>query len=148
MSLAPLWLLLLFIPLILLLIPLSLLIPCLTPAADAQLVLHDGQLEPAFRVGAVFAFIRRNFWQYALMIILYVGATQLLSGGSSAGFQFSGGGVSDSGDFNPTFFLVLGVIVLAIFIVTTIVSLYLRCFLAHMIGQLCWHERTVRGHEH
>ena len=147
-SLAPLWLLLLFIPLVLLLIPLGLLIPCVTPAADAQLVLHDGQLETAFRFGAVFAFIRRNLGQYALMVILYVGATQLLSSGSSAGTQVSGGGVGDTGEFNPAFFMVFGIIALIVFFVTALIGLYLRCALAHMIGQLCWHERTVRGHEH
>jgi hypothetical protein len=146
-SLAPLWLLLLVIPLVLLLIPLGLLIPCITPAADAQLVLHEGQLEPAFRFGAVFAFIRRHLGQYALMVILYVGATQALSSGSSAGFQVSGG-VSDTGEFNLAFFVILGSIALIVFLVVSLIGLYLRCALAHMIGQLCWHERMVRGHEH
>lgn len=146
-SLAPLWLLLLIIPLALLTIPLGLLIPCLTPAADAQLVLHEGQLEAAFRVGEIVAFIRRNLGQYALMVIMYVGVTQAISSGTSASVQFSGS-VTDSGGLNLALLAIFGLIALVVFLVTTIISVYLRCFLAHMVGQLCWHERMVRGHEH
>ena len=146
-SLAPLWLLFLIFPLALLLIPLGLAIPCIVPAADAQLVLHEGQLEPAFRFGAVLAFIRRNLGQYALMVVLYVGATQVMSGGSSASFQISGNVGGGSG-FDFTYLWIFGAIVLVVTVATQVIGLYLRCFLAHTIGQFCWHEREVRGHEH
>jgi len=145
-SLAPFWLFFLIIPLGLLLIPLGLASACIVPAADAQLVLHEGQLEPAFRLGAVFAFIRRNLGQYALMVILYAAASRVLSGGSSAGFQFSGG--FGGGGIDRTLIVFLVLIALIFVLVSGIVGLYLRCFQAHMIGQLCWYEREVRGHEH
>ena len=109
-------------------------------------MLHEGQIEPAFRIGAVFRFIRRNLGQYALMIVIYVGATQVMSGGSSASFQISGN--SGSGGLDATYIWIFGAIVLVVTVATQLIGLYLRCFLAHMIGQLCWHEREVRGYEH
>ena len=143
-SLAP---ILLIIPLALLLIPFSLALPCILPAADAQLVLHEEELEPAFRFGAVFAFIRRNLGQYALMVVLYVGAAQVIGGGTSILFQISGNSSRYTG-FGLTYFAILGVLVVVVRSVNSIIGLYLGCFLAHMIGQLCWYEREVRGHEH
>jgi hypothetical protein len=140
-------LLLLIFPLILLFIPLSLLIPCIVPAADAQLVLHEGQLEPAFRVGAVIAFIRRNFGQYALAVIVFQGATQVISGGTSAGFQVSGNAVTPSG-IDPVVLVIAGGVLLIAWLVASILLLYLRCFLAHTIGQICWHETMVGGDGH
>lgn len=145
-SLAPLWLLAPIIPLALLLVPLSLALPCLTPAADAQLVLHEGQLEPAFRFGGVFAFIRRNLGQYALMVVIYVGASQVLSGGTSASIQIGQFGGSGGNTVNTIYLAIFGAIVLVATVVGTVAGLYLRCTLAHMLGQLCWHEREVRDH--
>jgi hypothetical protein len=143
----PFLLIFLLVPLAFLLFPLSLLLPCIIPAADAQLVLHEGQLEPAFRFGAVFAFIRRNFGQYAIAVIIFYGAAQVISGGSSASIQLGGNAVEPSG-FNFALLAILGAVALIVWLATSIVALYLRCFLAHTIGQICWHETTVGGDGH
>ena len=137
---------LLIIPLSLLLIPLALIIPCLTPAADAQLVLHNGEIEPAFRVGQVFAFIRRNLGQYILMIVIYVGGTQFVSGGLSVSFQFGSVAIDSNGNVNTAVVAMLVVVGIVAVLATSLITLYLRCAQAHMIGQLCWHEQEKAGH--
>lgn len=145
-SAAPFLLLLLIIPLSLLLIPFSLVLPCLTPAADAQLVLHAGQIEPAFRFGEVFAFIRRHLGQYLLAVVVYVGGVQAVSGIFSVGSQFGSFGLSSGGRPNAAFIAIFVGFLVAGWFVTTLATLYLRCALAHMLGQFCWHEREVQGH--
>lgn len=96
-------------------IPFSLLIGIIGPAAHAQLVLHDSDLAAAFRFREVFRFIGRQRGQYALMVVLSVAALSVLS---------------QIGYF-ACFIGVFATIFLA------------QLFQYHLIGQLCWYDRTV-----
>jgi len=99
----------------LLFLPLALLVGIVGPAAHAQLVLHNGDLAAAFRFREIFAFISRQRGQYALMIILSIAASGVLS---QIGY----------------FACFIGVFV-TIFVA--------QLFQYHLIGQLCWYDRTV-----
>jgi hypothetical protein len=106
-----------FLLFMLILIPLIVLTAIIIPAAHAQLVLHDGDLAAAFRLGDVFRFMRRHLGQYALLLLLsYVASSVLNQIGYLACFV---------GIFVTTF---LG-----------------QLFQYHLIGQLCWYDRTVLG---
>ncbi len=106
---------LLIVPLSLLFLPLALLVGIVSPAAHAQLVLHDGDLAAAFRFREISAFMSRQRGQYALMIIISIAASSLLS---QIGY----------------FACFIGVFV-TIFVA--------QLFQYHLIGQLCWYDRTV-----
>lgn len=98
-------------------LPLAFLVYVIVPAAHAQLILHDHDLGAAFRLGEVFGFIRRYLGQYLLMTVLaYAALTFLSQVGQLACF-------------------------VGIFATTFIAQL----FQYHLLGQLCWHERMVRG---
>lgn len=98
-----------------LLIPLSLLVSVFGPAAHAQLVLHGGDLAAAFRFRAGFRFIGRHRGQYALMVVLSMAALSVLG--------------------QIGYFACLIGIFPAIFLA--------QLFRYHLIGQLCWSDRTV-----
>jgi hypothetical protein len=91
-------------------------ISLILPAAHAQLALHDADLAAAFRMREVFDFIRRHKGQYALAALLGLAAR---SGLATVGYLLCFVG----------------------FFATNFAS---QLFLAHMIGQLCWHERVTR----
>lgn len=95
--------------------PLALLVGIVAPAAVAQLVLHDGELAAAFRFREVFAFIGRYKGQYALLLLLSYSASGFLSQ--------------------------LGYFACFIGIFATI--FVAQIFQYHLIGQLCWFDRTV-----
>ncbi len=99
----------------LLFLPLALLVGIVGPAAHAQLVLHDGDLAAAFRFREIFAFMGRQRGQYALMLIISIAASGVLS---QIGY----------------FACFIGVFV------TVFVA---QLFQYHLIGQLCWYDRTV-----
>jgi hypothetical protein len=86
------------------------------PAAHAQLVLHDADLAAAFRPDEVVGFIRRHPGQYAVAVLLDYGARSAL----------------------------LWVGYLARCVGIFAMDFLCKLFLAHMIGQLCWHERVTR----
>lgn len=99
----------------LLFVPLALLVGIVGPAAHAQLVLHDGDLAAAFRFREIIAFISRQRGQYALMIVISIAASGILS---QIGY----------------FACFIG------FFVTIFVA---QLFQYHLIGQLCWYDRMV-----
>lgn len=99
----------------LLFIPLGLLVGIVVPAAHAQLALHDGDLAAAFRFREVFSFIGRHKGQYALMLLISYAASGFLSQ--------------------------IGYIACFVGIFATIFIAQL--FQYHLIGQLCWFDRTV-----
>lgn len=101
----------------LILIPLALLIGIILPAAHAQLVLHNGELAAAFRLREVFGFIGRYRGQYALMLLLTYAASGFLS---QVGY-------------------------LACFVGIFVTVFLAQLFQYHLIGQLCWRERALRG---
>ncbi len=96
-------------------VPFSLLVGVLGPAAHAQLALHGGDLAAAFRFREVFRFIGRHRGQYALMLVLSTAAIGVLS---------------QIGYF-ACFIGVFATIFLA------------QLFQYHLIGQLCWSDRTL-----
>jgi Protein of unknown function (DUF4013) len=99
------------------LFPLALVIGVVVPAAQAQLILHNHDLGAAFRIGEVFGFMRRQRGQYALMTMLVFAATYFLAQvGQCACYV---------GIFATIF---LG-----------------QLFQYHLLGQLCWYERLMRG---
>lgn len=100
----------------LLIIPLALLLGIVVPAAQAQLVLHDGHLAAAFRLREIFAFIGRYRGQYALLLIITYAASSLLS---QIGY-------------------------LACFVGVFATIFLAQLFQYHLIGQLCWHERATQ----
>ncbi len=106
-----------FVLLWLVFIPLVIAISVIIPAAYAQLVLHDGDLAAAFRRRAVFGFIGRYRGQYALLTILSYAASSLLS---QVGY-------------------------IACFVGIFVTVFVAQLFQYHLIGQLCWYERTVVG---
>lgn len=101
----------------LLLIPLVILFGIIVPAAHAQLVLHNGELAAAFRLGEVFRFMRRHLGQYALLLVLSYAASSILS---------------QIGYF-------------ACFVGIFVTIFLAQLFQYHLIGQLCWYDRTVLG---
>lgn len=103
--------------LLLLILPLVFLILVISPAAQAQLVLHDHDLGSAFRFGEVLGLIRRHLGQYLLMTVLVLAALTVLS---------------QIGQF---------ACYIGVFATTFIAQL----FQYHLLGQLCWHERVSRG---
>lgn len=98
-----------------LLVPLVLLVGIVVPAAQAQLVLHGGDLAAAFRFREVFRFIGRHKGQYALMLLLSYAALGFLSQ--------------------------LGYI--ACFVGAFATIFVAQLFQYHLIGQLCWFDRAV-----
>jgi hypothetical protein len=106
-----------FILFMFILIPLILLVAIVIPAAHAQLVLHDGDLAAAFRLGDVFRFMRRHLGQYALLLLLSYAASSLLN---------------QIGYF-------------ACFVGIFVTTFLAQLFQYHLIGQLCWYDRTVLG---
>ncbi len=121
---------------VLLMIALGLLVSAILPAGLAQLALHDADPRAALRLPEVFRFIRRHLGSYALAVGLYIAATTVLSG-------LSGGLNAVGGESLPlavvAFFFAVGV--------GSVVGFFAQLFLMHMIGQLCWYERLVRGAE-
>jgi hypothetical protein len=120
----------------LLIMALGLLVGAILPAGLAQLALHDADPRAALRPPEVFGFIRRHLGSYALAVGLYFAATLALSG-------VSGGLNAVGGESLPlamvAFFFATGV--------GSVVGFFAQLFLMHMIGQLCWYERLVRGAE-
>lgn len=98
-------------------IPFLYLIMALVPAAHIQLILHDYELGSAFRLGEVFGLIRRNLGQYILMTVLYFAALMFLSQ--------------------------IGQLACLIGIYPA--TVICQFFQYHLLGQICWHERTARG---
>lgn len=98
-------------------IPLAIVISIIIPAAYVQLILHDGDLAAAFRLRAVFGFIGRYRGQYALLTVLSYAASSLLS---QVGY-------------------------IACFVGIFVTVFVAQLFQYHLIGQLCWYERTVVG---
>lgn len=98
---------------------LGLVISAFLPAVHAQLALHDADFGSAFRIGEIFAFIGRYRGQYALAVGLTLAATYSLS-----------------------FFGQLACCI-GVYVTNNLCQL----FLAHLLGQLCWHERQ-RGTEY
>jgi hypothetical protein len=96
-------------------IPLAFFVGIVVPAAHAQLVLHGGEIGAAFRLREVFGFIGRQKGQYALMLLLSYAASGFLG---QIGY----------------FACFIGVFV-TIFVA--------QLFQYHLIGQLCWFDRTV-----
>lgn len=105
----------LLVALAVLVFPLALLVGIITPAAHAQLILHNGELVAAFRLREVFGFIGRHKGQYALMLLLAYAASGFLS---QLGYFACFVGIF------PTIFIA-------------------QLFQYHLIGQLCWFDRTV-----
>jgi hypothetical protein len=99
----------------LLFVPLALLVGIVVPAAYAQLILHEGDLAAAFRFREVFGFIGRHKGQYALMLLLSYAVSGFLS---QLGYFACFVGIF------PTLFMA-------------------QLFQYHLIGQLCWFDRTV-----
>lgn len=89
----------------------------LLPAAQAQLALHDADLAAAFRLREVVGFISRYRGQYTLAVLIGFAANALLGQ--------------------------LGYLACCIGVFATTFASQL--FQAHLIGQLCWHERLTRG---
>lgn len=106
-----------FVLIWLVLVPLSILTYFVVPAAHAQLVLHDGDLAAAFRLREVFGFIRRHLGQYLLMTVLTYAVSSVLGQ--------------------------IGYFACFVGIFVTIFLAYL--FQYHLLGQLCWYDRTVLG---
>ena len=121
---------------VLLMVALGLLAGAILPAGLAQLALHDADPRAALRLPEVFRFIRRHLGSYALAVGLYIAATMVLLG-------LSGGLNVVGGDSLP--------LVMVAFLFATgvgsVVGFFAQLFLMHMIGQLCWYERLVRGIE-
>ena len=86
------------------------------PAAQAQLVLHEGNLLAALDPRRVLGFIGRYPGQYALAIALYLAANYLFS--------------------------LVGQLACCIGLYAT--SAFCQIILAHLIGQFCWRERMGR----
>lgn len=99
----------------LLFLPLALLVGIVGPAAHAQLVLHNGDLAAAFNFREIFTFMSRQRGQYALMLIISIAANGFLS---------------QIGYF-------------ACFIGIFVTIFMAQLFQYHLIGQLCWYDRTV-----
>ena len=99
----------------LLFVTLAFLVGIVAPAAYAQLILHGGDLAAAFRFREVFGFIGRHRGQYALMLLLSYAVSGFLS--------------------QLGYFACFVGIFPAIFIA--------QLFQYHLIGQLCWFDRTV-----
>ncbi len=85
------------------------------PAVRAQLALHDADFASVFRFGEIFGFISRYRGQYAIAVVLYIALTYALS-------------------FFGQLACCIGVLV---------TNALCQLFLSHLIGQLCWHERTM-----
>jgi len=133
--------LLAIIPLTLLLIILSFLGGLIIPVALTQLALHE-RLGAAFDLGAVFAFIRRNLGQYAIAVVLNLGATLLLGGLSAGtGFTFNGGGGRPFW-LEPAF-IVIAFISVILIVLRIIASYFVQLSFFHLLGQLCWYDRRV-----
>jgi hypothetical protein len=137
------FLLLLIIPLIAILIPLSFFVSAILPAATAQLVLHD-ELRAALDLRAVFAFIRRNFGQYALAVGLYLGANLVL-GSLSVSYRFTPSGSGGRHFWQEPIFIVLTVVLVVLLLLRVVASFFLDLLRAHLIGQLCWYDRVATG---
>ena len=101
--------------LLVLIVPLALLVGIIAPAAHAQLVLHGGDLAAAFRFREVFRFIGQHKGQYALLLLLSYAASGFLSQ--------------------------LGYFACFVGVFATIFVAQL--FQYHLIGQLCWFDRTA-----
>ena len=86
------------------------------PAAHAQLVLANGDLASAFHPGKVFGFIGRYGGQYALAVLLLLLIKIPL-------------GIAGN---------------LACCIGVFVTNALGQMFVSHLVGQLCWHERTSR----
>jgi hypothetical protein len=132
---------LLIIPLILLLVLVGFLVGLITPAALAQLVLHD-RVGAALDLGAVLAFIRRNLGQYALAIALYLGANLLL-GGLSFGARFTVSGTGGRPFWTEPLFILAVLATLSLLALRTIGGFFVQLCFSHLLGQLCWYDRQI-----
>ncbi len=101
----------------LLIIPIAIMIAIIGPAAHAQLILHNGDLAAGLRFQEALRFIGRHKGQYAAAIALSFAVMSI--------------------------FVWVGYI--ACFIGAFVTQFVAQLFQYHLIGQLCWYERTVRN---